>query len=147
MTQKDPFEPDIVARALAKNRLGVPSVVFFGVAVTSRRKASTSASASIASDNQAEILIQLEDFVRIGGGEGDIVGSPGEFADGIGTVRGIAARVILQLEDHDVAHSSFMQLAPRGQARNSAADNHHVMPLEFGGWRKIAFAQSVTTRR
>jgi amino acid transporter len=32
MTQKDPFEPDIVARALAKNRLGVPSVVFFGVA-------------------------------------------------------------------------------------------------------------------
>ncbi|MFI5893656.1 APC family permease [Actinoplanes sp. NPDC051513] len=32
MTQKDPVEPDIVARALAKNRLGVPSVVFFGVA-------------------------------------------------------------------------------------------------------------------
>ncbi|MCU7728574.1 APC family permease [Actinoplanes sp. KI2] len=32
MTQKDPFEPDIVERALAKNRLGVPSVVFFGVA-------------------------------------------------------------------------------------------------------------------
>jgi amino acid transporter len=32
MVQKDPVEPDIVARALAKNRLGVPSVVFFGVA-------------------------------------------------------------------------------------------------------------------
>jgi amino acid transporter len=32
MAQKDPVEPDIVARALAKNRLGVPSVVFFGVA-------------------------------------------------------------------------------------------------------------------
>jgi amino acid transporter len=32
MTQKEPAEPDIVERALAKNRLGVPSVVFFGVA-------------------------------------------------------------------------------------------------------------------
>src|SRR3954463_2927236 len=32
MTQKVPAEPDIVAKALAKNRLGVPSVVFFGVA-------------------------------------------------------------------------------------------------------------------
>ncbi|GAA2605094.1 amino acid permease [Paractinoplanes durhamensis] len=32
MLQKEPAEPDIVARALAKNRLGVPSVVFFGVA-------------------------------------------------------------------------------------------------------------------
>ncbi|GIJ49503.1 amino acid permease [Virgisporangium aliadipatigenens] len=28
----DPADPDIVSRALAKNRLGVPSVVFFGVA-------------------------------------------------------------------------------------------------------------------
>jgi amino acid transporter len=32
MLQKEPAEPDIVTRALAKNRLGVPSVVFFGVA-------------------------------------------------------------------------------------------------------------------
>jgi len=32
MAAKEPAEPDIVARALAKNRLGVPSVVFFGVA-------------------------------------------------------------------------------------------------------------------
>jgi len=32
MTQREPAEPDIVERALAKNRLGVPSVVFFGVA-------------------------------------------------------------------------------------------------------------------
>ncbi|GGL14433.1 APC family permease [Mangrovihabitans endophyticus] len=32
MARKDPVEPDIIARALAKNRLGVPSVVFFGVA-------------------------------------------------------------------------------------------------------------------
>ena len=29
---RDPAEPDIISRALAKNRLGVPSVVFFGVA-------------------------------------------------------------------------------------------------------------------
>jgi amino acid transporter len=32
MTQQEPAAPDIVERALAKNRLGVPSVVFFGVA-------------------------------------------------------------------------------------------------------------------
>ena len=32
MANQDPAEPDIVSRALAKNRLGVPSVVFFGVA-------------------------------------------------------------------------------------------------------------------
>ena len=32
MTNQDPAEPDIISRALAKNRLGVPSVVFFGVA-------------------------------------------------------------------------------------------------------------------
>jgi amino acid transporter len=32
MAQRESAEPDIVARALAKNRLGVPSVVFFGVA-------------------------------------------------------------------------------------------------------------------
>ena len=32
MAQRETAEPDIVARALAKNRLGVPSVVFFGVA-------------------------------------------------------------------------------------------------------------------
>jgi amino acid transporter len=32
MAQMEPAEPDIVARALAKNRLGVSSVVFFGVA-------------------------------------------------------------------------------------------------------------------
>jgi amino acid transporter len=32
MQHKDIAEPDIVDRALAKNRLGVPSVVFFGVA-------------------------------------------------------------------------------------------------------------------
>jgi len=32
MARVDPGEPDIVTRALAKNRLGVPSVVFFGVA-------------------------------------------------------------------------------------------------------------------
>lgn len=32
MAREDPAEPDIVSRALAKNRLGVPSVVFFGVA-------------------------------------------------------------------------------------------------------------------
>src|SRR4051812_38646278 len=32
MAQMEPAEPDLVDRALAKNRLGVPSVVFFGVA-------------------------------------------------------------------------------------------------------------------
>jgi hypothetical protein len=32
MTRQEPAEPDIITRALAKNRLGVPSVVFFGVA-------------------------------------------------------------------------------------------------------------------
>jgi amino acid transporter len=32
MARQDPAEPDIVTRALAENRLGVPSVVFFGVA-------------------------------------------------------------------------------------------------------------------
>jgi amino acid transporter len=32
MGRQDAAEPDIVSRALAKNRLGVPSVVFFGVA-------------------------------------------------------------------------------------------------------------------
>jgi amino acid transporter/GNAT superfamily N-acetyltransferase len=32
MKQPDPVGPDIVSRALARNRLGVPSVVFFGVA-------------------------------------------------------------------------------------------------------------------
>lgn len=32
MARMDPAEPDIIDRALAKNRLGVPSVVFFGVA-------------------------------------------------------------------------------------------------------------------
>jgi amino acid transporter len=32
MVREDPAEPDIVSRALAQNRLGVPSVVFFGVA-------------------------------------------------------------------------------------------------------------------
>jgi amino acid transporter len=32
MARKDAAEPDIIARALARNRLGVPSVVFFGVA-------------------------------------------------------------------------------------------------------------------
>lgn len=32
MTRMETAEPDIVTRALAKNRLGVPSVVFFGVA-------------------------------------------------------------------------------------------------------------------
>lgn len=32
MARQDAAEPDIVSRALAKNRLGVPSVVFFGVA-------------------------------------------------------------------------------------------------------------------
>ena len=32
MANQDPAEPDIISRALAKNRLGVPSVVFFGVA-------------------------------------------------------------------------------------------------------------------
>ena len=32
MAQKDAAEPDIISRALARNRLGVPSVVFFGVA-------------------------------------------------------------------------------------------------------------------
>jgi amino acid transporter len=32
MARQDPSEPDIVTRALAENRLGVPSVVFFGVA-------------------------------------------------------------------------------------------------------------------
>jgi amino acid transporter len=32
MARQDPAEPDIITRALAKNRLGVPSVVFFGVA-------------------------------------------------------------------------------------------------------------------
>jgi amino acid transporter len=32
MARQEPAEPDIVSRALAKNRLGVPSVVFFGVA-------------------------------------------------------------------------------------------------------------------
>jgi amino acid transporter len=32
MGRQDVAEPDIVSRALAKNRLGVPSVVFFGVA-------------------------------------------------------------------------------------------------------------------
>jgi len=32
MVQKDEAGPDIVGQALAKNRLGVPSVVFFGVA-------------------------------------------------------------------------------------------------------------------
>ena len=32
MVNRDPAEPDIISRALAKNRLGVPSVVFFGVA-------------------------------------------------------------------------------------------------------------------
>jgi amino acid transporter len=32
MPRQDPAEPDIVTRALAQNRLGVPSVVFFGVA-------------------------------------------------------------------------------------------------------------------
>jgi amino acid transporter len=32
MPRDDPAEPDIVTRALAQNRLGVPSVVFFGVA-------------------------------------------------------------------------------------------------------------------
>lgn len=32
MTAPDPVGPDIVSRALAQNRLGVPSVVFFGIA-------------------------------------------------------------------------------------------------------------------
>jgi amino acid transporter len=32
MTRPDPAGPDIVSQALARNRLGVPSVVFFGVA-------------------------------------------------------------------------------------------------------------------
>jgi amino acid transporter len=32
MTSPDPLGPDIVSRALAQNRLGVPSVVFFGIA-------------------------------------------------------------------------------------------------------------------
>src|ERR1700754_740684 len=32
MAKMEPAEPDLVDRALAKNRLGVPSVVFFGVA-------------------------------------------------------------------------------------------------------------------
>jgi len=32
MAHKDPAEPDIITSALARNRLGVPSVVFFGVA-------------------------------------------------------------------------------------------------------------------
>ncbi|GID26082.1 amino acid/polyamine/organocation transporter (APC superfamily) [Paractinoplanes brasiliensis] len=32
MARMEPEEPDIVSKALAKNRLGVPSVVFFGVA-------------------------------------------------------------------------------------------------------------------
>jgi amino acid transporter len=32
MGRQDAAEPDIISRALAKNRLGVPSVVFFGVA-------------------------------------------------------------------------------------------------------------------
>jgi len=32
MARQEPAEPDIITRALAKNRLGVPSVVFFGVA-------------------------------------------------------------------------------------------------------------------
>ncbi|MFG1606194.1 APC family permease [Actinoplanes sp. NPDC049265] len=32
MASKDTAEPDIITRALARNRLGVPSVVFFGVA-------------------------------------------------------------------------------------------------------------------
>ena len=32
MARKEPAEPDIITRALARNRLGVPSVVFFGVA-------------------------------------------------------------------------------------------------------------------
>ena len=32
MARKDPAEPDIITSALARNRLGVPSVVFFGVA-------------------------------------------------------------------------------------------------------------------
>jgi amino acid transporter len=32
MTQPEPVGPDIVSRALAQNRLGVPSVVFFGIA-------------------------------------------------------------------------------------------------------------------
>ena len=32
MSRTEPAEPDIVSRALARNRLGVPSVVFFGVA-------------------------------------------------------------------------------------------------------------------
>src|SRR5687768_8798340 len=32
MKRPDPAGPDIVSRALARNRLGVPSVVFFGVA-------------------------------------------------------------------------------------------------------------------
>src|ERR1700755_352153 len=32
MAQMEPAEPDLVDRALAKNRLGEPSVVFFGVA-------------------------------------------------------------------------------------------------------------------
>ena len=32
MQHKEPAEPDIVTKALARNRLGVPSVVFFGVA-------------------------------------------------------------------------------------------------------------------
>jgi amino acid transporter len=32
MAGRDPAEPDIVSRALARNRLGVPSVVFFGIA-------------------------------------------------------------------------------------------------------------------
>ena len=32
MTRPEPAAPDIVSTALARNRLGVPSVVFFGVA-------------------------------------------------------------------------------------------------------------------
>ena len=32
VARREPAEPDIVDRALARNRLGVPSVVFFGVA-------------------------------------------------------------------------------------------------------------------
>ena len=32
MAREEAAEPDIVSRALARNRLGVPSVVFFGVA-------------------------------------------------------------------------------------------------------------------